>query len=141
MQFTIPASTGNFSGVCSMAFFRPPITVTSELTGSLDAVEVWEIPSSGYSLDSDIISFTKDKERLLGALDLTKQAAMAVSQPFTCVTETKRMFEFRCAAGKACVIKYKLAEKLNINMGGFASSFYFGRLCSPIMLSPVQVSS
>lgn len=144
MQFTVPSS--NFSAACSMAFFRPPITVTSELTGSLHAVQVWEIlPSANSARISDdtmlSFSFKKSEEHMLGTLDLTKQAAMAVSQEFPCTHEDsdgadnrKRMFEFRCSGEGRCVIKYEVAEKLN--MGG--SSCHPFDTCALMIRIPIE---
>jgi len=112
MQFTVPSSKSN--APCSMVFFRPPMTATSELTGHLHSIQVWEIHSSARPLDSNTLSFKKNEERMIGNLDLTKQAAMAVSQEFACTDGGEKMFEFRCAEGKPCGIKYEVGQKRNM---------------------------
>lgn len=131
MQFTVP--DGNASAPCAIAFFRPPLTVTSELTGALAAVEVWDVPAAALSSspsssapgagagadgdDGDApLSLARAQERMVATLDLTRQAALATSGEFACEAGERRMFEVRCPAGKACVVKYTDKPKLNIGM-------------------------
>ena len=129
MQFTVP--DGNASAPCALAFFRPPLTVTSELTGALAAVEVWDVPAAALSSSPSSsapgagadggngdapLSLARAQERKVATLDLTRQAALATSGEFACVAGERRVFEVRCPAGKACVVQYTDKPKLNIGM-------------------------
>ena len=101
MTFTVPEGNGS---VCELTFARPPITVTSSLTGLLKAVEVWEIPSDSLRVDFDRMSYVKDAEILVATLDLTKQAALVRSKKvFACSTGEEKVFEIRCAG---CGVQY-----------------------------------
>ncbi|THH18314.1 hypothetical protein EW146_g2631 [Bondarzewia mesenterica] len=114
MRFTVPTGV-NASAACSMAFFRPPITVTSELAGrGLKAVQLFELFPSSANEDIDIIVVEEDKARRIATLDLTRQAAMATSEEFACAEGEKRVFEVRCGEGYPCVIRYKDTKLLNI---------------------------
>ena len=131
MQFTVPA--GNASAPCAIAFFRPPLTVTSELTGALAAVEVWDVPAAALSSSPSSsapgtspgtndgggdtpLSLARAQEHMVATLDLTRQAALATSGEFACAVGERRVFEVRCPAGKACVVQYTDKPKLNIGM-------------------------
>jgi len=101
MTFTVPEGNGS---VCELTFARPPITMTSSLTGALKAVEVWELPSDTLKVDFDRVSYVRAEETLVTTLDLTKQAALVGSRNvFACGTGEERVFEIRCAA---CGVQY-----------------------------------
>ncbi|KAI0060047.1 hypothetical protein BV25DRAFT_1918160 [Artomyces pyxidatus] len=110
MEFPVPS--GNASA-CSIAFFRPPIAVTSTLSGALKAVEVWEVPAPAV----DAFAFRVEDEKLIATLDLTRQAAMAASKEFDCGGSADRTFEIRCPNGASCEIQYSAVIAENSRIG------------------------
>ncbi|KAI0060027.1 hypothetical protein BV25DRAFT_1993281 [Artomyces pyxidatus] len=110
MQFPVPAGE---SAMCALAFFRPPIAVTSTLTGALKAVEVWEVPAGG----AEAFSFSAADEKLVATLDLTRQAAMATSKEFECGSGADRTFEVRCPKAASCDIQYSATVAENSRIG------------------------
>ncbi|KAI0265028.1 hypothetical protein BC834DRAFT_1041893 [Gloeopeniophorella convolvens] len=114
LQFAVPDGS---SPTCSLAFYRPPITVTSEMFGALKDVEVWEVPEAASATQGPRIEYADADETLLATLDLTKQAQLMTTRTFPCLGRAHMAFEIRCPKESGCNIQYTATVAQNSRIG------------------------
>ncbi|KAI0258112.1 hypothetical protein BC834DRAFT_913321 [Gloeopeniophorella convolvens] len=114
LQFAVP---DGYSPTCSLAFYRPPITVTSELFGALKDVEVWEVPEAALATHGPRIEYADAEEALLVMLDLTKQTQLMTTREFPCKGREQMAFEIRCPKEAGCSIQYAATIAPNSRIG------------------------